>query len=208
MALYQNIVYTKEALKVIIEPDVEGDYPDTISEMGREFPVYRDQRGYYIFIPTAHGQQRVGSGEWVVLEQGIEPEVPAVPAVNAIGSVTVTGIAAGDGMVGFEFKGVIYTVTPEVDATPEETATALALVLAEAGNLIPTVTGTLIDLVAKPNKGTWYNKPLTDMTTETVQDLVTVGMDGGSFYIPSVPAKNEYFSVWTDANFLATYEPS
>jgi hypothetical protein len=206
MALYQNIVYQKEALKVVIEADVNGDFPDVISEMGRDFQVYRDSRGYYISVPTINGTQRVNTGSWLMLEQDDEAEEPAIPAVDAVGSVTVTGLAAGDGMVGFSFKGVIYAVTPEVAQTPDETASALAVILAEAGNLLPTVDGATINLVAKVGKGTWYNQPLTDMTTESVQTLVTVGMDGGSFYVPSVPAKTDVYSVWTEANFTATYE--
>ena len=206
MALYQNIVYQKEALKLEVIPDAEGDFPTEILEMGREFPVYRDQGGFYTMVPTIYGNQRASMGQWLMLEQGVAPEVPAVPAVDAIGSVTIGGVGAGDGVVGFSFKGVIYAISPEVGMTPEAIAEALAVILIAAENLLPTVNGATINLVAKPNKGHWYNKPLIDITTDTTLTLAPVGMDGGSFYVPSVPAHGEQYSIWNDDKFIITYE--
>ena len=112
MANYEPIPFSKLAEQIPVQP---VDAPPDINATGGLFQVYRDTQGHYTLVNTEFGQQRGNETDWIMLEQDVIPAVPPVAGVigeQASGSFLVAVNAAGDGVVGFDYNGIIYAVSP------------------------------------------------------------------------------------------------
>jgi hypothetical protein len=162
-------------------------------------------------VNTKFGQQRANENDWVMIESAIVPEVPAVPAVpgtQATGSFLVASAAAGDGVVGFDYNGIVYAVSPAASATPAVTAQALVDLVNLGGQAQATLNVETVDIVTNFT-GVAENITLIDVTTDSVQTGAPTGLSGGVDDIPEtplIPEQPAIFSVWTDANFTATFQ--
>jgi hypothetical protein len=213
MANYTPIPFSKEAEQLVV-PDVDpsdGDVTGQVTVQSLPFQIYRDTQGFYTLVPTAQGQRRGNVTDWIMLEQAIIPAIPAtpgVPGVQATGSISVAGIAAGDGLVGFNYNGIIYATSPP--ASQDAATTAQVLVnLVNLGGQGTAVLNVDVVEITSINTGVTENITLLDVTTDTVQTGTPAGMSGGVDTIPAVPETPEQpavFSVWTDAVFTSTFQ--
>jgi hypothetical protein len=68
--------YRKKPIEIDAEQFViysqDKDVPTTKTVNGIMFPVYKDERGYHIFIPTLEGKMRADNLDWVI--RGIKGE--------------------------------------------------------------------------------------------------------------------------------------
>lgn len=211
MADYTPIPFAKEAVQLEIPEIIDGKVPETLPIGGSDLKLYRDRGGFYILVPTERGEQRANPTDWVMLERDIipaQPQIPEVPAVAATGTFLVAELAAGDGQVGFSYKGIVYAVDPAASQTAEETALALTVLVNLGGQLTAVVNGSTVELT-KIVKKTAGNRLIIDESTDTAQIATLTGLSGGSNYAPPIPAQPEQhalFSVWTDALFVTTFQ--
>ena len=207
-ANYEPIPFIKEAEQIPVQP---LDAPNTTSIDNSLFEVYRDQSGHYTIVNTKFGQQRANELDWLMLEQDVTPEVPSsspVPGTQATGSFLVAVNAAGDGVVGFDFNGVVYAISPAAAAIPSVTAQALVDLVNLGGQMLATLSVDSV-LLTVNNVGVAGNVTLLDVTTDTAQTGTPTGMSGGIDEIPGspgVPEQPAVFSVWTDADFQELYQ--
>ena len=208
MANYKPITFSKEAEQIPVQP---VDAPPVSTHHLVDFEVYRDQSGHYTLVNTKYGQQRGNETDWIMAEVDAipsVPEVPAVPGVQATGSFTVANNAAGDGIVGFNYNGIIYSVAPAASDTPAVTAQALVDLVNLGGQMIAVLNGAIVEITVI-STGVAGNVTLIDVTADSTQTGAVVGLSGGVDYayaIPETPAIPAVFSVWTDVQFNELYE--
>jgi hypothetical protein len=208
MANYEPIPFSKEAAQI---PVYVGDAPPTASTLGDLYQIYRDTQGHYTLVNTINGTQRANELDWLMLEQDIVPLVPAVPAVIgtfATGLYVVAGAAAGDGVVGFDYNGIVYAVSPTAADTAAVTAQALVELLNLGGQATAVLSVESVVITSNVT-GVAENITLIDVTTDTVQTGAESGMSGGTDTIPStpeIPEQPAILSVWTDAKFNELYQ--
>lgn len=211
MGNYQNIVYQKEAIQLNV-PDTPSSIPPSISVDGDDIPIYRDSQGLYMMLNTYEGKRRANETDWAVLERDKIPAgdiIPEIPGVVATGSITIEGVAEGDGSVGVSFNGVIYSVEPEDGDSAEKTASALAAVINNGATLIAYETGAVISLESNLGEGAAGNIPVIALVGDSKQATIPVGLEGGVDHIPEQPGSSEQpaiFSIWTNNKFRSTYE--
>jgi phage tail sheath gpL-like len=206
---YTPIPFSKLAEQIPVQP---VDAPVDVFVDGIEFQIYRDTSGYYVLVNTKNGQRTARETNWLMLEQAVIPATPAVPEVMgipAVGSFQIAGVAAGDGIVGFNYNGIVYAVSPIAAQSAGDTAQALVNLVNLGGQMTAVLNVDIVELTANFS-GVGGNIALVDVTADTTQTGTEVGLAGGVDAIPGIPAQPEQpaiLSVWTDAQFIANFEP-
>lgn len=205
-AFYNTILYTREAQYLDV-PETPTESPTKYNIDGIEYPVYRDQNGYYVIVNTKNGTQRANEGQWLVLMTQGTPGVPATNEVKAVGSFTISNDATGDGKVGFSYNGVNFSFNPTAGMTAQNTAANLSGIVNSNAQLQSIVIGDTLTLVSKLG-GASGNLPLADISEDTTQSCTLTGMSGGVDYDPGVPSTPNIFKIYNDGDFQLVYEPS
>lgn len=205
MANYQTIHYVREAVQLEV-PETQTDVPLILAIDDQDLPIYRDPSGFYVLVNTKYGTSRANEGQWAVLMEEKVPEVPSIEEVKSVGSYTISGVAAGDGKVGFIYNGVEYTVIPVAGQTAEATAQAIALLVNSTYGIIANVVGGVISLTSRLS-GTNGNLSVVDISVDTVQTGTGLGLTGGVDYVPGTPEVPAVFEIYNEGDFQAIYEP-
>jgi phage tail sheath gpL-like len=208
MANYEPIPFSKEAIQLSVDSVPAGQVDGEVTINSIDYQLYRDTQGFYTLVNTAQGQRRANENDWVMLEQDVVPAVPAVAGVQATGSFVVTAVAAGDGIVGFNYNGIVYATAPIASQSAADTAQALVDLVNLGGQAIAVLSTATVQLTSI-NAGVTENIVLVDETTDTTQAGAPSGMSGGIDAIggtPEIPEQPAVFSVWTDATFVATFQ--
>ena len=107
------------------------------------------------------------------------PAVPGVPGTQALGTVAIVGAAAGDGIVGFNYNGIVYAVSPTAADTAAITAQALVDLVNLGGQASAVLNVAVVEITSNVN-GVAENIALVDVTTDTTQTGTPTGMAGGT----------------------------
>jgi len=207
MANYEPIPFSKEAEQIVV-PDVDpsdGDVTGQINVDSIDFQIYRDTQGFYTLVPTAIGSVRANPTDWIMKESAIIPAVPATPGVAATGLFVVANAAAGDGIVGFNFNGIVYAVSPGAAVSAADTAQQLVDLVNLGGQLTAVLSVESVVLTAVTIGGS-QNIALIDVTTDTTQTGAETGMTGGVTEIPETPEQPAVYSVWNDTEFTSLFQ--